>query len=210
MSAASSSRITVEQPKYSDGIKFSSTPQEHMDHVHGQMRQHNMIPVSDTNTSSSAPRYKYIHVIIQSYNIEWDIPFIDSVTWQEMNGEITSTIKAHATNPHDVIGCALSGIPLWLPHGINSKVVDNRVDAQKTPFEVFPDGAVVFVVMLHRRSQGWVPMMVGLRACKNCGTVESNTKKLMKCARCDTHYCNVACQTQHWPTHKLCCKSSKK
>ena len=44
---------------------------------------------------------------------------------------------------------------------------------------------------------------------KTCSTCQSTNVELLKCTRCKTsYYCNVECQKQDWPKHKLICSKS--
>ena len=46
--------------------------------------------------------------------------------------------------------------------------------------------------------------------CANCKSEQSSSVKLSSCARCKkVKYCSKECQKNHWPKHKISCKTSK-
>ena len=55
-------------------------------------------------------------------------------------------------------------------------------------------------------------MEITLPQPKSCNTCQAHKDELLRCTRCkDVYYCNVDCQKQDWPSHKLkCSKSSSK
>ncbi|KAH9925733.1 uncharacterized protein B0H18DRAFT_1007944 [Fomitopsis serialis] len=50
-----------------------------------------------------------------------------------------------------------------------------------------------------------------MAACAGCEREETADMPTLKCSGCDlTRYCSATCQREHWPEHKVLCKTPKK
>lgn len=126
----------------------------------------------------------------------------EGVTWEEMFQKVKQGLKdENFSDVQDITNVGYSWCPLVRPS--ISKVVDVT---KQTPYEAFPDYAIVYVTMFQRRTK-WRPLAVGLCVCNACGCVEAQNKKLKTCCGCrEVKYCSKECQAADWKHHKNNCK----